>query len=303
MPLRMSLPPVVRNNFGLSIFARWLYNVRMVQQSLISFVGVGTRYELGPEILSNVSFNINGGQFFFLTGKSGSGKTTLLRLIYQLHRANSGHIRLFGKNVRELSMDELIKLRRQMSIIFQEYSLISHLSVFDNVALPLRVRGIPEKDVLPVVMKTLQWVGLEKFADVRPLSLSGGQQQKVAVARAVITRPKVLLADEPTANLDDDSASKLMELFIRMKEDYNCAVIISTHSQQLLDKYNFHRIKVEGGTVRFIGSGSIAAAKSKAPDVNPPVSAEPPAKEPDYGDDYFKELSKKFSNIIKGEGA
>ena len=156
-------------------------------ENLISFMDVGTRYEMGPEILSNVSFNINSGQFFFLTGKSGAGKTTLLRLIYQLHKPTRGQIKLFGRNVAGLTHDELVALRRKMSIVFQEYSLISHLSVFDNVALPLRVRSVPEQEVMLTVMKILQWVGLEKYSKTKPLSLSGGQQQKVAVARAIIT--------------------------------------------------------------------------------------------------------------------
>jgi cell division transport system ATP-binding protein len=251
----------------------------METTNLISFIDVGTRYEAGPEILSGVSFNINSGQFFFLTGKSGAGKTTLLRLIYHLHKKTRGQIKLFGKNTANLSGDELVVLRRKMSIIFQDYSLISHMSVFDNVALPLRVRGIPEKDVIPTVMKTLQWVGLEKYAKTKPLSLSGGQQQKVAVARAVITRPKILLADEPTANLDDDSATKLMDLFVRMKNDYGCSIIIATHSAQLMNAYGFHRINVENGAVRFANSGA-----------------------PDYSEkeNYFADLSKKFSNIIGG---
>ena len=238
---------------------------------------VGTRYEAGPEILSNVSFNINAGQFFFLTGKSGAGKTTLLRLIYHLHRPTRGQIRLFGKNTAPLSSDELVMLRRKMAIVFQEYSLISHLSVFDNVALPLRVRGIPESEVLPTALKTLQWVGLEKYASARPLSLSGGQQQKVAVARAVITRPKILLAAEPTGNLDADSAHKLMDLFVKMKDSYGCAVIIATHSQNLMGAYDFHRIRVENGAVRFANAGDDAQA---------------------FGEDYFADLSKKFASII-----
>jgi cell division transport system ATP-binding protein len=223
----------------------------MESQNLISFVDVGTRYEAGPEILSSVSFNINSGQFFFLTGKSGAGKTTLLRLIYHLHKQSRGQIRLFGKNTAQMTADELVLLRRKMSIVFQEYSLISHLSVFDNVALPLRVRRTPETEVLSTVMKTLQWVGLDRYSNARPLSLSGGQQQKAAVARAVITRPQILLADEPTGNLDDDSAKKLMDLFVRMKEEYGSAIIIATHSQGLMSAYNFHRIRVESGAVRF----------------------------------------------------
>lgn len=251
----------------------------MEPQNLISFMDVGTRYEAGPEILSNVSFNINSGQFFFLTGRSGAGKTTLLRLIYHLHKKTRGQIKLFGKNTQNLSHDELVMLRRRMSIVFQEYSLISHLSIFDNVALPLRVRGIREAEVLSTVMKTLQWVGLEKYAHVKPLSLSGGQQQKVAVARAVITRPKILLADEPTGNLDDDSAKKLMDLFVRMKDEYGSAIIIATHSNHLMNAYNFHKINVENGTVRFANNDDSVLRRSD-------------------DENYFSNLSKRFSDII-----
>ena len=251
----------------------------MEPQNLISFMDVGTRYEAGPEILSNVSFNINSGQFFFLTGRSGAGKTTLLRLIYHLHKKTRGQIKLFGKNTQNLSHDELVMLRRRMSIVFQEYSLISHLSIFDNVALPLRVRGIREAEVLSTVMKTLQWVGLEKYAHVKPLSLSGGQQQKVAVARAVITRPKILLADEPTGNLDDDSAKKLMDLFVRMKDEYGSAIIIATHSNHLMNAYNFHKINVENGTVLFANNDDSVLRRSD-------------------DENYFSNLSKRFSDII-----
>jgi len=227
----------------------------MEPTNLISFANVATRYEAGPHILSDVSFNINSGQFFFLTGKSGAGKTTLLRLIYHLHKPTSGQIKLFGKSTRRLGDDELTKLRRKMSIVFQEYSLISHLSVFDNVALPFRVRGISDAETLDTVMKILSWVGLEKYSDANPLSLSGGQQQLAAVARAIITKPKILLADEPTGNLDDESADKLMNLFIKMKEAYGSAIIIATHSQTLLNKYPFHRIQVQDGNVRFENYG------------------------------------------------
>jgi cell division transport system ATP-binding protein len=225
-----------------------------------------------------VTFNINSGQFFFLTGKSGAGKTTLLRLIYHLHKKTRGQIRLFGKNTANLSADELVMLRRRMSIVFQDYSLISHMSIFDNVALPLRVRGVPEKETIPTVMKTLQWVGLEKYAHALPLSLSGGQQQKVAVARAVITRPKILLADEPTGSLDDDSAKKLMDLFVRMCDEYGSTIIIATHSQHLMNAYDFLRIKVENGTVRF----------SNRAEVSDNAETE----------NYFSELSRRFSNVI-----
>ena len=225
---------------------------------------------------------MNSGQFFFLTGKSGAGKTTLLRLIYHLHKKTRGQIKLFGKNTHNLSHDELVMLRRRMSIVFQEYSLISHLSIFDNVALPLRVRGVPEPEVMSTVMKTLQWVGLERYAGKKPMSLSGGQQQKVAVARAIITRPKILLADEPTGNLDDDSARKLMDLFVRMKDEYGSAIIIATHSTQLMSAYNFHKIKVEDGTIRFANNGGFSETGETG--------------------DYFANLSKRFADAISQGG-
>jgi len=252
------------------------FDIIMEPANLISFANVGTRYEAGPEILSDVSFNINSGQFFFLTGKSGEGKTTLLRLIYHLHKKTRGQIKLFGQDTSRLTTDELTMLRRKMSIVFQEYSLISHLSIFDNIALPLRVRGLPESEILPIVVKMLQWVRLEKFSHFLPLSLSGGQQQKVAVARAVITRPKILLADEPTGNLDDDSAKTLMALFVKMQAEYGSTIILATHSSQLMDGYPFHRIKVDKGTVRFTN-----------------------ASEKEYDGDaaYFADLSRRFADI------
>ena len=187
----------------------------METRTVISFVNVATRYECGREILSDVSFNISSGAFYFLSGASGAGKTTLLRLIYMLHPASRGQIKLFGNNTIGISRNEMNELRRKMAIVFQEYSLISNLSVFDNIALPLRVRGESEKYTKKIVTKTLEWVGLAQYANQKPLNLSGGQQQRVSVARAIITQPEILLADEPTGNLDEDSAARLMELFYK----------------------------------------------------------------------------------------
>ena len=163
-------------------------------------------YDNATEVLTDVSFNISSGAFYFLSGASGAGKTTLLRLIYQLHKPLRGQIKLFGKNTAELTRDDIAMLRHRMAIVFQEYSLLSHMTVFDNVALPLRVRGIAEAKVKKLVAKVLDWVGLGKFADVKPMELSGGQQQRVSVARAIIVQPSILLADEPTGNLDDENA-------------------------------------------------------------------------------------------------
>ena len=158
----------------------------MEENTAISFANVAARYDGTPEILSDVSFNISNGAFYFLSGASGAGKTTLLRLIYQLHKPSRGQIKLFGRTTNDITRDEITALRQRMAIVFQEYSLLSHLSVFDNVALPLRVRGVSEDKIKKLVAKVLDWVGLGKFADANPKSLSGGQQQRVSVARAII---------------------------------------------------------------------------------------------------------------------
>ncbi len=247
----------------------------------ISFAGVAARYGKGKDVLSDVSFNIKGGAFYFLSGASGAGKTTLLRLIYQLHNARAGQIKLFGKNTADLSRDEISELRRKMAIVFQEYSLLSHLSVFDNIALPLRVRGLPENKIKKLVTKTLEWVGLAQFANAEPVSLSGGQQQRVSVARAIITQPEILLADEPTGNLDDENAARLMEMFIQMNKNFGTTIILATHSKKLMDTYKFPKILVENNKLRFEGSGGEPVKKTAEPDKK----------------NYFAELSKQFEEI------
>ena len=226
----------------------------MEGKTTISFANVSANYDNAPDVLSNVSFNISAGSFYFLTGASGAGKTTLLRLIYQLHKPRSGIIKLFGHDCSTLSRDEISKLRHKMAIVFQEYSLISHMTVFDNIALPLRVRGVPGDKIIKLVSKTLEWVGLGKYANVYPMELSGGQQQRVSVARAIITQPAILIADEPTGNLDDENASRLMELFIQMNKTFGTTVILATHNKKLLDTYHFPVISIENHHVSFSGT-------------------------------------------------
>jgi cell division transport system ATP-binding protein len=277
-------------------------------RNVISFTNVAARYDNGSEVLSDVSFNINSHSFYFLTGASGAGKTTLLRLIYHLHSQSRGQIKLFGKNTAGMSRDEISGIRRKMAIVFQEYSLISHLSVFDNIALPLRVRGTNEAYTKKLVARTLQWVGLAQYANALPLNLSGGQQQRVAVARAIITQPEILLADEPTGNLDDDSAKKLMELFIQMNKSFGTAIILATHSQKLLDTYNFPQIIVENHHVKFKDSLSRAdAAHKKAQSIMPKTDDAKKTAPNAAGTNYFSTLSndleKQFGDIAKTEDA
>ncbi len=269
-------------------------NDQPIRRTVISFANVAARYEGGAEILSDVSFNISSHSFYFLSGASGAGKTTLLRLIYQLHPGSRGQIKLFGRSTSGISRDVLTELRRKMAIVFQEYSLISHLSVFDNIALPMRVRGANEKYIQKLVARTLQWVGLAQYADALPLNLSGGQQQRVAVARAIITQPEILLADEPTGNLDDDSAQKLMELFVQMNKNFGTTIILATHSQKLMDNYKFPRILVENHRVKF-QNGIIK------PESTRPIQ-QTDARFTTGGKTYFSKLSEQFKNIADGTG-
>lgn len=261
----------------------------MEGKTTISFANVCANYDKGKDILSDVSFNISGGAFYFLTGPSGAGKTTLLRLIYQLHKPSSGNIKLFGQDCADMSHDDISQLRHKMAIVFQEYSLISHMTVFDNVALPLRVRGFAPDKIKKLVTKTLEWVGLGKYANVYPMELSGGQQQRVSVARAIIIQPSILLADEPTGNLDDENASRLMELFIQMNKMFGTTIILATHNNKLMETYRFPVIMIDNHHVAFSGTGNDlnysgeSARKWKGP-------------KPQSTND-FMEISKQFENI------
>ncbi|MDR1338248.1 MAG: ATP-binding cassette domain-containing protein [Rickettsiales bacterium] len=268
----------------------------MENNTAISFANVAAAYDRGREVLSDVSFNIGNGAFYFLSGASGAGKTTLLRLIYQLHMQSRGQIKLFGKSTTGLSRDGVADLRRKMAIVFQEYSLLSHLSVFDNVALPLRVRGMPEAKVKKLVTKFLEWVGLGKYAGADPRSLSGGQQQRVSVARAIIVQPEILLADEPTGNLDDENASRLMELFIQMNKSFGTTIILATHSQKLMDTYKFPRIIIEEHKVKFDQRAAPDEDDADAPAPDAMRSRNSVWKGP-KPQSYFSELSKQFDEI------
>lgn len=257
----------------------------MEDNTVISFANVGARYDGGHDILTDVSFNIGAGSFYFLSGASGAGKTTLLRLIYQLHKPCRGMIKLFGRSTNDLSRDEISGMRHKMAIVFQEYSLLSHMSVFDNIALPLRVRGIDEAKIKKLVSKTLEWVGLAKYANANPKTLSGGQQQRVSVARAIIIQPAILLADEPTGNLDDENASRLMELFIQMNKMFGTTIILATHNTKLIDTYKFPVIHVENHKLTFSGGKKPAPQKSTTDT-------------PTTGDKSFlSKLSKQFEDI------
>jgi cell division transport system ATP-binding protein len=206
-----------------------------VANDIISFDNVGLRYGTEAEILRDLSFTLHPGSFYFLTGASGAGKTSLLKLLYLAQRPSRGAIRMFGKDVITLPREQLPQVRRRLGVVFQDFRLVKHLSAFDNVALPLRISGVRENDLHKPVTDMLEWVGLSHRIDAIPATMSGGEQQRVAIARAVIGRPDLLVADEPTGNVDPEMALKLLRLFEALNR-LGTTVVVATHDVHLLKK-------------------------------------------------------------------
>ncbi len=213
---------------------------------MIEFNDVGLRYGQGPEILKGLSFSIAPGSFHFLTGPSGAGKTSLLRLLLLSLRPTRGEITMFGEDVTRLGHDRLLSLRRHIGIVFQEFRLLDHMTTFENVALPLRVRGQNEDDYRDNVEELLDWVGLGDRMDAPPPVLSGGEKQRAAIARAVIARPDILLADEPTGNVDPELSERLVHLFAELNR-MGTTIIIATHELHMLKKFDYPRMLLDNG--------------------------------------------------------
>ena len=203
--------------------------------SIVQFENVGLRYGTGAEVLSDISFSLGKGAFYFMTGASGAGKTSLLRLLYLAQRPSRGLIRLFGEDAVTMPRTRLPGFRRRIGVVFQDFRLVQHISTYDNVALPLRIAGMSEKELNTPVREMLAWVGLAERADARPATLSGGEQQRVAIARAVIGRPEMLVADEPTGNVDPDMAERLLHLFDSLNR-LGTTVVVATHDLHLIGR-------------------------------------------------------------------
>lgn len=216
---------------------------------MIRFEHVGLRYGVGPEVLSDVSFTLEPGSFHFLSGPSGAGKTSLMRLLYLGRKPTRGIVTMFGHNINKLERKQLIALRQRVGVVFQDFRLLPHLSTFDNVALPLRIQGKTEHEIKKNVEELLDWVGLGDFKRALPPTMSGGQQQRIAVARAVIARPSLLLADEPTGNLDDEMGYRLLNLFEQLNK-MGTTIVIATHSQYLMDEFGHPRLILDSGNLR-----------------------------------------------------
>ena len=216
---------------------------------MVTLENVGLRYGQGPEILKDVSFRLEAGGFRFLTGPSGAGKTSLLRLLFLALKPTRGMIRLFGEDVSAFDRARLPLLRRRIGVVFQEFRLLDHLTTYDNVALPLRVAGKRESRYRADVMDLLSWVGLADQAGAYPPVLSGGEKQRAAIARAVIGKPELLLADEPTGNVDPALARRLLHLFVELNR-LGTTVLIATHDHKLVQQAKAPVLHLERGELR-----------------------------------------------------
>ncbi len=213
---------------------------------MVRFEHVGLRYGLGAEVLRDLTFRIDPHSFQFLTGPTGAGKTSLLRMLFLSLRPTRGLVTLFGHDVATLSKDALATLRRRIGIVFQDFRLLDHMTTYENVALPLRVIGQPEESYREEVIELLNWVGLGERIWALPPVLSGGEKQRAAIARAVIGRPWLLLADEPTGNVDPNLAQRLLRLFVELNKS-GTSIVIATHDIALMDQFDTRRLVLHEG--------------------------------------------------------
>ncbi|MEM6382729.1 MAG: cell division ATP-binding protein FtsE [Pseudomonadota bacterium] len=202
---------------------------------------VGLRYDGGPEILSDLSFEIEPRSFQYLTGPSGAGKTSMLKLMSLAMRPSRGVVTAFGKNTARSGSRDIPALRQRIGVVFQDFRLLDHLTTFENVALPLRVQGKAESSYGADVKELLRWVGLGERMYAMPPVLSGGEKQRAAIARAVIGQPDLLLADEPTGNVDPQLGRRLLRLFVELNK-LGTSIVIATHDVLLMQQFHARRL-------------------------------------------------------------
>jgi cell division transport system ATP-binding protein len=220
--------------------------------AVVRFENVGLRYGSGPEVLHDVDLALDPGSYHFLVGPSGAGKSSLLSLLYLARRPTRGLMTMFDRDIVSAPRSSLPELRRRIGVVFQDYHLLDHLTTFDNVALPLRVAGVGASRIREHVMELLEWVGLGDKVDVQPPFMSGGEKQRVAVARAVIGQPDLLLADEPTGNLDEAMAHRLMHLFEQLNRQ-GTTLLIATHDTNLPVRFPHPVLRLDGGRLGMDG--------------------------------------------------
>ncbi len=212
----------------------------------VRLTGVGFGYADSPDVLRDVNLILPRGSFHFLTGPSGAGKSSLLRLLTLAERPTEGRIALFGQDVTDLPRSAAPPLRRRMGVVFQDFRLLDHLDLFENAALPLRLAGRKRADYAPDVEEMLRWVGLGGRMDARPPSLSGGEKQRLAIARAVMTKPELIIADEPTGSVDKAMADKLLNLFQTLNK-LGATVLIASHDEALAEQSGARRLRLDRG--------------------------------------------------------
>ena len=215
---------------------------------MVKFSAVAKRYPGGQEALQDVSFSLEAGELAFLTGRSGAGKSTLLKLIPAIERPSAGSVVVNGQNVASLKRAAIPYLRRNIGLVFQDQKLLYDRSVFDNVMLPLAFSAHAPKEAARRARAALDKVGLLGREKANPIQLSGGEQQRVAIARAVVNRPAILVADEPTANLDAESAARILEIFVAFNQ-VGVTVLIASHDRTLVERYGKRELRLEGGRI------------------------------------------------------
>lgn len=215
---------------------------------MIRFDGVSKRYPNGREAISNLTLAVDRGEMVFLTGHSGAGKSTLLKLICLIERPTRGTLVVNGQNTGTLPRRRIPAFRRDIGIVFQDHKLLMDRPVHDNVGLPLVIAGVPEREIDKRVRAALDQVGLLGRERNRPIELSTGEQQRVGIARAIVAKPSLLIADEPTGNLDPDLAIEVMNIFKRFNE-VGVTVLVATHDVHLIERYGVRRVVIEGGRV------------------------------------------------------
>ncbi|WP_439816883.1 cell division ATP-binding protein FtsE [Zavarzinia sp. CC-PAN008] len=253
---------------------------------MVRFENVGMRYGQADEVLRDISFTLEPGSFTFVTGPSGAGKSSLLKLLYLAHRPSRGLIELFGHDLSQVPRNDLPGFRRRIGVVFQEFRLLEHLSAYDNVALPLRVAGQSDAQARENVVELLNWVGLGERLRARPSALSGGEKQRLAIARAVINRPELLIADEPTASVDPEMGERLMHLFVELNR-IGTTIVLATHDAALINRYDTRVLRLDEGELvgprlrgarplgaRAAGQPPALAAVEDVPDIPPPPNPE-----------------------------
>lgn len=221
---------------------------------MISLQGVSKRYDNGHLALDNVSIEIEEGEFVFLCGASGAGKSTLISLLFREETVSNGKINVAGRNLRKIKRRDLLKHRRSIGMVFQDYRLLPKKNVFDNVAYAMEVTECKRKDIRKRVPEILEVVGLQDKANSFPSELSGGEQQRVAIARALVNRPKILIADEPTGNLDPANADELMEVLLRINEN-GTTIVMATHAKDIVDRLQKRVIMLSEGRIVYDEEG------------------------------------------------